>query len=93
MTRERERERERALLGTTVHDEEVSADIADTVAPTADEDEDDDYQLSHKEVKKEESKDTKIIFPIHPRTRAHMEKFGLAERLDQAQNLIMTVWN
>jgi UDP-N-acetylglucosamine 2-epimerase (non-hydrolysing) len=35
-------------------------------------------------------KDTKIIFPIHPRTRAHMEKFGLAERLDQAQNLIMT---
>ncbi|TBH72639.1 non-hydrolyzing UDP-N-acetylglucosamine 2-epimerase [Aquirufa antheringensis] len=36
------------------------------------------------------SKDTKIIFPIHPRTRAHMEKFGLAERLDQAQNLIMT---
>jgi intraflagellar transport protein 57 len=42
-------------------DEEVSADIADTVAPTADEDEDDDYQLSRKEVKKEESKDTKII--------------------------------
>ncbi len=36
------------------------------------------------------SKDTKIIFPIHPRTRAHIEKFGLAERLDQAQNLIMT---
>jgi UDP-N-acetylglucosamine 2-epimerase (non-hydrolysing) len=36
------------------------------------------------------SKDTKIIFPIHPRTRAHMEKFGLVERLDQAQNLIMT---
>ena len=36
------------------------------------------------------SKDTKIIFPIHPRTRAHMEKFGLAERLDQAKNLIMT---
>ena len=35
-------------------------------------------------------KDTKIIFPIHPRTRAHMEKFGLAERLDQAKNLIMT---
>ena len=42
-------------------DEEVSADIADTVAPTADEDEDDGYQLSRKEVKKEESKDTKII--------------------------------
>jgi hypothetical protein len=61
MTRERERERERALLGTTVHDEEVSADIADTVSPTADEDEDDGYQLSRKEVKKEESKDTKII--------------------------------
>jgi UDP-N-acetylglucosamine 2-epimerase (non-hydrolysing) len=36
------------------------------------------------------SKDTKIIFPIHPRTRAHMEKFGLADRLDQAKNLIMT---
>ena len=35
-------------------------------------------------------KDTKIIFPIHPRTRAHMEKFGLADRLDQAKNLIMT---
>jgi len=42
-------------------DEEVSADIADTVAPTADDEEDDDYQLSRKEVKKEESKDTKII--------------------------------
>ncbi|MCX6194919.1 MAG: UDP-N-acetylglucosamine 2-epimerase (non-hydrolyzing) [Cytophagales bacterium] len=28
------------------------------------------------------SKDTKIIFPIHPRTRAHMEKFGLADRLE-----------
>ena len=36
------------------------------------------------------SKDTKIIFPIHPRPRAHMEKFGLADRLDQAKNLIMT---
>ncbi|WP_395617065.1 non-hydrolyzing UDP-N-acetylglucosamine 2-epimerase [Aquirufa sp.] len=36
------------------------------------------------------SQDTKIIFPIHPRTRAHMEKFGLAKRLDQAKNLIMT---
>lgn len=36
------------------------------------------------------SKDTKIIFPLHPRTRAHMEKFGLAERLDQAKNLIIT---
>jgi len=35
-------------------------------------------------------KDTKIIFPIHPRTRAHMGKFGLADRLDQAKNLIMT---
>jgi UDP-N-acetylglucosamine 2-epimerase (non-hydrolysing) len=36
------------------------------------------------------SQDTKIIFPIHPRTRSHMEKFGLADRLDQAKNLIMT---
>jgi UDP-N-acetylglucosamine 2-epimerase (non-hydrolysing) len=36
------------------------------------------------------SQDTKIIFPIHPRTRAHMEKFGLANRLDQAKNLILT---
>ncbi|MFL0206941.1 UDP-N-acetylglucosamine 2-epimerase (non-hydrolyzing) [Aquirufa sp. 2-AUSEE-184A6] len=36
------------------------------------------------------SQDTKIIFPIHPRTRAHMEKFGLADCLDQAKNLIMT---
>jgi UDP-N-acetylglucosamine 2-epimerase (non-hydrolysing) len=36
------------------------------------------------------SQETKIIFPIHPRTRAHMEKFGLADRLDQAKNLIMT---
>ena len=36
------------------------------------------------------SQDTKIIFPIHPRTRAHMVKFGLADRLDQAKNLIMT---
>jgi UDP-N-acetylglucosamine 2-epimerase (non-hydrolysing) len=36
------------------------------------------------------SQDTNIIFPIHPRTRSHMEKFGLADRLDQAKNLIMT---
>jgi UDP-N-acetylglucosamine 2-epimerase (non-hydrolysing) len=36
------------------------------------------------------SQNTKIIFPIHPRTRAHMEKFGLSERLDNAKNLIMT---
>ena len=41
-------------------DEEVSADIADTVAPAAD-DEEDDYQHSRAEVKKEESKETKII--------------------------------
>ncbi len=36
------------------------------------------------------SQDTKIIFPIHPRTRAHMEKFGLVDRLDQAKNLLLT---
>jgi len=42
-------------------DEEVSADIADTVAPSAEDDEDEDYQHSRAEVKKEESKETKII--------------------------------
>ena len=42
-------------------DEEVSADIADTVAPAVEEDDDEDYQHSRAEVKKEESKETKII--------------------------------
>ena len=42
-------------------DEEVSADIADTVAATAEDEEDDDYQHSRAEAKKEETKATKII--------------------------------
>lgn len=33
---------------------------------------------------------TKIVFPIHPRTRAHIEKFGLSERLQKITNLTLT---
>ncbi len=33
---------------------------------------------------------SKIVFPIHPRTRAHIEKFGLSERLQKITNLILT---
>ena len=33
---------------------------------------------------------TKIVFPIHPRTRAHMDKFGLTKRMEAVPNLILT---
>lgn len=33
---------------------------------------------------------TKVVFPIHPRTRAHMEKYGLSEQLNTNPNLILT---
>ena len=33
---------------------------------------------------------TNIVFPIHPRTRAHMDKFGLTKRLEAVPNLILT---
>ena len=33
---------------------------------------------------------TKVVFPIHPRTRAHMAKFGLEERLTNNPNLTLT---
>jgi UDP-N-acetylglucosamine 2-epimerase (non-hydrolysing) len=33
---------------------------------------------------------SKVVFPIHPRTRAHMAKFGLQERLHANPNLILT---
>ena len=33
---------------------------------------------------------TKIVFPIHPRTRAHMDKFGLTKRMEALPNLILT---
>ena len=33
---------------------------------------------------------TKVVFPIHPRTRAHMEKYGLSEQLNNNPNLILT---
>lgn len=29
----------------------------------------------------------KVVFPVHPRTRNNMEKFGLSKRLDSIQNL------
>jgi UDP-N-acetylglucosamine 2-epimerase len=32
----------------------------------------------------------KVVFPIHPRTRSNMAKFGLADKLDQNKNLILT---
>merc|ERR1711939_611476 len=44
-----------------VDDDEVSADIADTVAVGDDDDDDDDYQSSRAEAKKEETKETRII--------------------------------
>jgi UDP-N-acetylglucosamine 2-epimerase (non-hydrolysing) len=33
---------------------------------------------------------TKVVFPIHPRTRAHMDKYGLSEQLNNNKNLILT---
>ena len=33
---------------------------------------------------------TKIVFPIHPRTRAHMDTFGLTKRMEAVPNLILT---
>jgi UDP-N-acetylglucosamine 2-epimerase (non-hydrolysing) len=36
------------------------------------------------------AQNTKIVFPIHPRTRAHMEKFGLLNAIESNPNLILT---
>ena len=33
---------------------------------------------------------TKVVFPIHPRTRSNMAKFGLEDTLTQIKNLILT---
>ena len=33
---------------------------------------------------------TKVVFPIHPRTRSNMAKFGLEDNLTQNKNLILT---
>lgn len=30
-----------------------------------------------------------IVFPVHPRTRARMKEWGLAEKLDQARNVLV----
>ena len=36
------------------------------------------------------AQNTKIVFPIHPRTRTNMEKFGLLEAIESNSNLILT---
>jgi UDP-N-acetylglucosamine 2-epimerase (non-hydrolysing) len=36
------------------------------------------------------SKNLRIIFPVHPRTRQNLESFGLWSRLDQAESIILT---
>ncbi len=36
------------------------------------------------------TKKTKVVFPIHPRTRSNMAKFGLEDALTQNKNLILT---
>lgn len=35
-------------------------------------------------------KKIKIVFPVHPRTRKNIESFGLAEKMDNIKNLIVT---
>jgi len=32
----------------------------------------------------------KIVFPVHPRTRGYLEEFGLLERLQRAENVILS---
>ncbi len=32
----------------------------------------------------------KVVFPIHPRTRVHIEKYGLTQRLNAIPNLVLT---
>ena len=70
-----------------VDDDEVSADIADTVAVVDDDDDDDDYQSSRAEAKKEETKETRIIeSSINPNDwKVEVEKVAplLKMRLEQ----------
>lgn len=35
-------------------------------------------------------KETKIVFPIHPRTRKNIESFGLGKKMDNVKNLVVT---
>jgi UDP-N-acetylglucosamine 2-epimerase (non-hydrolysing) len=42
------------------------------------------------EIIEKASQHLSIIFPIHPRTRNNMEKFGLSEKLKSIKNLILT---
>ena len=36
----------------------------------------------------ETSRDLRMVFPIHPRTRARIERFGLADRLNAAKGIV-----
>jgi UDP-N-acetylglucosamine 2-epimerase (non-hydrolysing) len=42
------------------------------------------------EIIEKASKHLSVIFPIHPRTRNNMEKFGLSDKLKSIKNLILT---
>jgi UDP-N-acetylglucosamine 2-epimerase (non-hydrolysing) len=42
------------------------------------------------EIIEKASEHLSVIFPIHPRTRNNMEKFGLSDKLESIKNLILT---
>ena len=46
--------------------------------------------ISILEIIEKASKHLQVIFPVHPRTKNNLEKFGLSERLKVIQNLVLT---